>query len=85
MSAKGNDKTSILLFELNDISLGSHIPVGQILHEELSACNDPPDDIYLIRTELEPWVVWVLKEGAHLFRDVLQPGPYYLDENSSKS
>ncbi len=83
--AKGEKRTSILLLELNDLSLGSHLSVGEALNEELSVRNDPPDEIYFIRTELEQWEVWVLKEGSCIFRDVVNPGPYYLDAASEIS
>lgn len=77
--AKGDKRTSILLLELDDISLGSHLSAGEALIEELTFRNDPPDEIYFARTELEKWEIWILKEGDCIFRDVKEPGPYYLD------
>ncbi|NQT01721.1 MAG: hypothetical protein HQ580_06850 [Planctomycetes bacterium] len=77
--AKENKRISILVFELDDISLGNHIWVGKSLEQELVHRNDAPDEIYLIRTELTKWVVWVLKEGNTVFREVINPGPYYID------
>jgi len=78
--AKGDKRTSILIFELDDISLGSHVSVGECLMEELPLRDDPPDEIYLVRTELEQWELWILKEGANLFRYVKNFGPHYLDQ-----
>ena len=77
--ARGDARRSALVLELDDISLGSHISVGQALVEELNSRNDVPDEIYLVRSELDEWVVWVLKDGEDLFRGVAKPGPYYLD------
>lgn len=76
--ARGNKRVSILVLELDDISLGNHIWVGKALEQELAHRNDAPDEIYLIQTELDDWVVWVLKEGPLLFRNVKDPGPHYL-------
>jgi hypothetical protein len=47
--------------------------------ETLPSRNDAPDEIYLVRTELEKWEVWILKEGDTLFQNVIELGPYYLD------
>ena len=76
--ARGNNRTSILVLELDDISLGNHVSVGQALSQEPVHRSDAPDEIYLVRTERDEWVVWVLKEGVSLFRDVADPGPYYI-------
>ena len=79
--ARGVDKTSILVLELNDISLGNYTTVTKDVVQNLSHRNDVPDDIYLIKTELEQWCVWILKEGKKLFRDVENRGPHYLNPN----
>jgi hypothetical protein len=84
LRAKGNRRISILVFELDDISLGNQIWVGKALEQELVHRNDAPDEIYLIRTELTDWEVWVLKEGDTIFRKVTNPGPYYIDHNFKK-
>lgn len=77
--ARGDGRKSVLVLELDDISLGSHIYVGEALVEELNLRNDVPDEIYLVRTELEEeWVVWVMKEGRTMFRGVRNAGPYYV-------
>jgi hypothetical protein len=83
--AKGSNRTSVLVFELDDISLGNYIAVGKVLSEELATRKDAPDEIYLVRTEIEPWEVWVLKEGSVLFRDIDRVGPYYSDEKEVES
>lgn len=83
--AKGDKRTSILLLELDDISLGSHLSIGEALMDELPLRKDPPDEIYFAGTELEQWEVWVLKEGNCIFRNIKEPGPYYLDTKSQKS
>ena len=76
--ARGDNRTSILVLELDDISLGNHIWVGKDLEQELVHRSDTPDEIYLVRTEQDEWAVWILKEGVSLFRDVADPGPYYI-------
>lgn len=75
---KGN---SILLFELNDISLGNHLSVSKALQDEIVDRIDEPDEIYLIETNIEPWVLWILKEGSTFFPEIQGYGPYYLDNN----
>ena len=83
--AKEDKRTSILLLESDDICLGNHLSVGKILMDELPLRIDAPDEVYFAGTELETWIVWVLKEGNCIFRDVKDPGPYYLDTESQKS
>jgi len=79
LKAKEGYRNSLLLLELNDISLGNYKDVGKTVKEELRFRNDSPDDIYLVRTELRQWRLWILKEGSLIFRDVNEAGPYYLD------
>ncbi|MGB8227030.1 MAG: transposase [Sedimentisphaerales bacterium] len=78
-NARGDSRTSVLVFELDDIFLGNHISVREALTKELSVRNDAPDEVYLVETELKPWVVWVLKDEDTLFQDVVKAGPYYSD------
>jgi len=55
--------------------------------KELCRRDDAPDEVYLVETETEmkQWVVWVLKDGTSLFRDIENPGPYYLDPSEDPS
>jgi hypothetical protein len=78
--ARSDKRDSVLLFELDDISLGNHIAVANVISEELNLRNDIPDEIYLVRTEIRPWEVWVLKEGTRFFRGIENAGPHYLEE-----
>lgn len=78
-AAKGDDLTSVLVLESNDIALANSVDIAKAVVKELSERQDDiPDEVYLVETEIEPWVVWVLKEGPHLFPDVAEAGPYYL-------
>jgi hypothetical protein len=77
--AKQDKDISILLLEMNDISLGNIASVAQDVQDILPKQSNIPDEIYLIRTELEKWEVWVLKEGDNLFEDVMEAGPHYYD------
>jgi hypothetical protein len=81
---KQDGDISVLLLELDDISLGNPMSVAQDVQEILPKQKYIPDEIYLIRTELEKWEVFVLKEGNTLFQDVMEAGPYYYDVQIDK-
>jgi hypothetical protein len=55
--------TSIFLLELNDISLGNANHVYDAFDNEFIGRNDVPDEIYLLRTETDEWMIWIFKEG----------------------
>ncbi len=80
--ARGDKCISILLLESDDLFLGNCSETAQAIAKELCPRNDSPEEIYLVETEIKPWVVWVLKEGKNLYRDIENPGPYrvYPDE-----
>ncbi len=40
---------------------------------------DIPDEIYLVETEMKPWVIWILKEGTSQFPKISDGGPHLLD------
>ena len=81
--ARGNHKSSILVLESNDISLGNHIDIADAVIKELSKRRDDiPDEVYLVETDIEPWTVWVLKEGPKLFFDVPDAGPHYIEPHT---
>lgn len=78
--ARGNKRISILLLESDDIFLANCCDTSEALADELKGRNDAPDEVYLVETEIEKqWVVWILKEATKLFRDIENPGPYYLE------
>lgn len=73
------DAKSILVFESNDIALGNYVDIATAVIEEISKRSDDiPDEIYLVETEIDPWVIWVLKEGQIQFPNVINPGPRYV-------
>lgn len=76
--AKSKETTSILLFELNDLSLGNHITVRKAL-SQINGRSDIPDDIYLVRTELDKWWIYILKEGEDVFYNTIGPSSYIID------
>ena len=83
MRGKGNHKTSILVLESNDISLGNHIDIADAVTKELSQRGDDvPDEVYLVETDGEPWTVWILKEGEKSFLDVPNAGPHYIEPHT---
>ena len=76
--SKSKETTSILLFELNDLSLGNHITVRKAL-SQINGRSDIPDDIYLVRTELDKWWIYILKEGEDVFYNTIGPSLYIID------
>jgi hypothetical protein len=79
--AKGQNRLSILVLELNDISLGNHIYVSNVMYHEIHNRSDLSDYIYLVRTELNEWSVWILKEDEKLFQEIENHGPFYIEPN----
>lgn len=79
--AKQRDNViSVLVLESNDIALGNHVDIGFTVIEEIYLKEkDIPDEIYLIETEIDPWVIWILKEKSFLFPEVINCGPHYID------
>lgn len=82
-AAKTKDSIlSVLVLESNDIALGNHVDIGIVAIEEISLREkDIPDEIYLVETEIKPWVLWVLKEKFYLFPEGINYGPHYLEGN----
>ncbi|MHA1713124.1 MAG: hypothetical protein ACTSW4_03650 [Candidatus Ranarchaeia archaeon] len=76
--AKGEKRTSVLLLESDDICLGGQTQIAKAVVEDLPQ-NNVPDEIYLVETEIKPWVLWVLKEREKLFPSLDNDGPHYLD------
>lgn len=82
-NAKEEGFTSLLLFESNDIALANSAVIGSAVIEEMKMMtNDIPDVIFLVETELEPWVIWVFKDGQQLFPNVSNAGPYYINSHT---
>jgi len=79
--ARGDKRISILLLESDDLYLSNCCDTADAVVDELKGRDDTPDEVYLVETEIEikQSVVWVLKAGTNLFRDIENPGPYYLD------
>jgi hypothetical protein len=76
--AKGSNRISILLLESDDISLANPFLISRALVKEIASRPDVPDEIYLVETEIKPWLVSVLKEVATLFSYGNNLGPYEL-------
>ncbi len=83
ISAKTDDDVTVLLLELNDLSLGNYISVATSVQDVLNKRSENPDEIYFIRTELDDWWIWVLKEGNKVFRYVEESGPYIIQSRKS--
>jgi hypothetical protein len=67
--AKSEKGISVLLLEMNDLSLGNPIEVASVIHELSQARTDLPDDIYLVETDSKEWDVRVIKEGESFSKD----------------
>lgn len=81
-TARGDGQTSVLVFESNDLALANHAVIAEIVVKELSRRDDIPDEVYLVETEIKPRVVWVFKEGPHLFPDIPDAGPHYVGSHA---
>lgn len=80
---------TVLVLESDDIALTSLPSVGDHLAEVLAERQDPPDDIFLVETGIDPWLVWLMKQDGDQWPRVPTtepPKPYRdalrLDESS---
>jgi hypothetical protein len=76
MKARNQDGNSILLLESNDICLANHSSISKALNSVLKECKNVPDTILLIKTEIKPWNLWILKEGQIFFSEIREPKRY---------
>lgn len=81
--AKEDGFTSLLVLESNDIALANSAVIGIAVIEEMKMMtNDIPDVIFLVETEVEPWAIWILKDGQQLFPNVSNAGPHYINSHT---
>jgi hypothetical protein len=80
--AKG-EATSILVLESDDIALANHDLIAEAVKDQFREEDLLPDEIYLVETEEEPWLITVLKEGAEWFPKVSNAGPHKAEANPS--
>jgi uncharacterized protein (DUF2249 family) len=63
-------RTSILIFEADDIQHSNAFVVYEAVALALPERNDPPDIVVLVETDGHPWSGWILKERELLGDDV---------------
>ena len=63
-------RTSILIFEADDIQHSNSSVVYSAVAPALAERNDQPDIVVLVETDGSPWSGWILKEGDRLGDDV---------------
>lgn len=69
-SEKENGRVSVLVLESDDLPNANHALIAEALRAGIREYGDDvPDEIYLVETEQEPWVVWVIKYGPAFYPD----------------
>ncbi len=63
-------RTSVLIFEADDIQHSNSSVVYSAVAPALAERNDQPDIVVLVETDGSPWNGWILKEGDRLGDDV---------------
>jgi hypothetical protein len=76
--AKGKG-TSILVLESNDIALANYDLIAEALRDQFSKQLSAPDEIYLVETEISPWMITILREGLVWFPDIQEGGPHEIN------
>ena len=66
----GDECTSILILEANDIQLSNVSVVYSAVAPALAERSDQPDVVVLVETDGYPWSGWIFKEGDRLGADV---------------
>ena len=61
---KRNGVRTVLVLESDDIALTNHVLVGECLAALLPERTDLPDEINLVETEVDPWIVHCMKFGS---------------------
>jgi hypothetical protein len=67
-----------LVLEICDLGFGTVADITRILTEQLNGIPDQPDRVYLVRTDFDPWAVWILKDGSDVGFTVPGRGPFCL-------
>ena len=63
---------TILVLETDDIALSNHVIVGDALLKALEGRIDTADEIYLVETQLDPWIVRTMKVENDLWPSVAE-------------
>ena len=71
-TCKGQGAQTILVLESDDIALSNHVIIGDALLKALDGHTDAADEIYLVETQLEPWIVRRMKHGDECWPDVTE-------------
>ena len=66
----GDECTSVLILEANDLQLSNVFVVYGAVAPVLAERSDQPDIVVLVETDGHPWSGWILKEGDRLGDDV---------------
>ena len=86
---KGQGAQTILVLETDDIALSNHVIIGEALLKALEGYTDAADEIYLVETQLEPWIVRRMKHGVSAVPKMHVDGRYedavYVQASSSPS
>jgi predicted nucleotidyltransferase len=70
-SEKEGGRVTILVLESDDLPLANLDLIAQALQKAIREYGDnAPDEIYLVETEQEPWIAWVIKYGPAFYPDV---------------
>lgn len=69
---------SVLALESNDLFLANYFAIAEIAGDELIRRNNSPDEVYLFETEMDPWVLVIIKKGDCVFPEIPDGGPYEL-------
>ena len=54
---------TVLVLETDDIALTTSEEVADQAVSIVAQRNDPPDEMFLVETRIDPWLVWLLKHG----------------------
>lgn len=72
--AKEDGYVSVLVLESDDLALANHGFIAAAVREAAQMIGDGiPDEIYLVETEIEPWIVQVIKYGPTFHPDLSLP------------
>ena len=61
---------TILVLESDDIALSNHVVIGEAVLNALEGHSDTADEIYLVETEMDPWIVRTMKREADCWPNI---------------
>ena len=69
---KRQDARTILVMESDDIALSNHVVTGEALLNALEGRMDTADEIYLVETLADPWIVRTLKRNNECWPKIVE-------------